>query len=154
MVPHCSEFLIPVLHCCSAFVLNPALCLPCGWRSAKDQCVVSTHQNFSPEYRSNLLTCSPTGRNLSVVVRLLWSSEEFQSSLSRRVGNYTFDHTLGHSLIPPKSFYFLIHKRWCEYSLYSFSLHRFPKISILLSFPLFNCLKNLQALLLVSVSGY
>lgn len=82
MVPHCSVFLIPALHCCSAFLLNPALCLPCGSHWAIDQCVDSTHQNFSSVYRSILLTCSPAGRSLSVVVRLLWFSEEFRRLLS------------------------------------------------------------------------
>jgi len=139
MVPYCSEFLIPVLHCCSAFFLNPALCLLCRWRSAEDQYVASTHQNFSSGYRSILLTCSPTGRILSVVVRLLWYSEEFRSLLSRRIGNYTFDRTLGHSLNSPKSFHILIHKRWCEYSLYSFSLCLTPKSLILLSFSYYDC---------------
>jgi hypothetical protein len=134
MVPHCSEFLIPVLHCCSTFLLNSALCLPYGSQSAKDQCVASTHQSFSSIYRSILFTCSPADRNLSVVVRLLWSSEDFQSLLfcTLRFRHYTFDHTLAHSLKSPRIFHFLFHKRWCEHSLNSFSLHLTPESLILL----------------------
>lgn len=90
---------------------------------------------------------------LAVVVRSLQSSEEFCSLLSRRVGNYTFDRTLVHSLNSPRSFHILFHKRWCEYSLFSFSRHQHPKILILLSFAIPNCSGFALELLLVSVSG-
>jgi hypothetical protein len=72
---------------------------------------------------------------LSVVVRLPQFSEEFSGSLSCSQGfrRFNFDRTLYLSLNSPKSFQFLIHKRWCEYSLYSFSRHRVPENLILLS---------------------
>lgn len=99
-----------------------------------------------PKYSAYLLSSRPYSLcccSLALVFRRI---PPFAIPISiNRDGSYTFDRTLNRSVNPPRSFHFLIHKRWCEYSLYSFSLLPVPKNLHLLSFSVPDCSGELKS---------